>query len=76
MFLTAGGRIGHGPAATKIGDSVVAFNKASIPHLIREVWRASAERVYRLVGEAFVSGMMRGEVEKLENLEEQDFHLV
>ena len=61
------------PATTKIGDEVLAFNSLDIPFIVRR-WcsRSIAEsinsdqnvkqEVYRLVGSAYVHGVMDGEL--------------
>jgi len=72
VFTTVGGRIGFGPSTTRVGDVVCVLNTATVPHLLRKM--ADGQQDYSLVGEAFVDGMMDGEVEAL-GIKPQDFYL-
>jgi hypothetical protein len=55
-FNTASGLRGLGPAAMRPGDSVCVLYGASMPFVVRPEGAA-----YRLVGECYVHGLMRGQ---------------
>lgn len=78
-FLTTGGYMGIGPTAMKVGDVVCVARGASVPLILRErrtfvgdgviqAFNAHYER--RLVGEAYVHGIMDGEAYDESQLEE------
>jgi hypothetical protein len=56
-FISARGYIGLGPIELQAGDIVVIFMGAKLPYILR---RYESSR-YRLVGEAYVQGIMYGE---------------
>lgn len=76
FFITRDGSMGLGPWSTKPGDKVVILSGASVPALLRRTGEAKwcpdmtdeAHPVlryiglYQLVGEAYVHGVMGGEV--------------
>ncbi|KAI1449829.1 heterokaryon incompatibility protein-domain-containing protein [Annulohypoxylon stygium] len=74
VFVTHGGRIGFGPLDVRSGDVVCTLNNARTLHVLRRVNEITGEK-YLLVGQAYVHGMMNGEVENLD-VEEKDFTLV
>ncbi|OCK80109.1 HET-domain-containing protein [Lepidopterella palustris CBS 459.81] len=55
-FKTKRGYIGLGPEAMRPGDLVVIFKGAEVPYVIREV-----QNGFRLIGEAYIHGLMYGE---------------
>lgn len=63
LFTTRSGRFGYAMGSFRAGDSLVVFNGAPVPHIIRK--REGDGKEYELVGVAYVRGMMHGEVEKL-----------
>ncbi|OJD36452.1 heterokaryon incompatibility protein [Diplodia corticola] len=76
VFVTERGRLGVGPAGGRVGDVVAVLMGGEMPFLLREVGEeeegeeeeeeGEGERdsggLVRLVGEAYVHGVMRGEV--------------
>lgn len=50
-------RIGLGPIEAQVGDSVCIFRGAGVPHVLRR----QATGKCKLVGEAYVDGVMDGE---------------
>lgn len=58
FFATANGRIGLGPADTRVGDNVCVVFFCPTPYLLRR----GNEGRSRLVGEVFTHGLMYGEV--------------
>ena len=57
-FRTREGYVGLGPVATRVGDLVVVFAGAGIPHVIRPRGRDRFE----FLGDAYCDGPMDGEV--------------
>jgi hypothetical protein len=62
QFLrTEEGYIGTGPSQTKAGDKVVILYGSILPFILRE----RGEGRYLLLGEAYIHGLMHGEVFRL-----------
>jgi hypothetical protein len=59
--LTEKGMMGLLPFAAKVGDSVGVFAGCRIPYILR-----ASEDEYKIVGDAYLHGMMDGEGEKKE----------
>jgi hypothetical protein len=59
-FLTSSGYLGLGPSGLKPNDLVVVFLGVETPFVLR----ASGEGQYKLLGEAYVHGIMDGEFTK------------
>jgi len=59
-FLTSSGYLGLGPSGLQPNDLVVVFLGVETPFVLR----ASGERQYKLLGEAYVHGIMDGEFTK------------
>jgi hypothetical protein len=57
FFMTNTGHLGHGPKIVREGDVLVVFKGATCPSILRAV-----KDEYRLIGGAYVPGLMRGEV--------------
>ncbi|KAH7061939.1 heterokaryon incompatibility protein-domain-containing protein [Paraphoma chrysanthemicola] len=74
LFMTANGRLGRGSSSIEPGDSVCIFSSALTAHILRRSPNTT-EETYTLIGEAYVHGMMHGEIEDLD-IEEQDVVLV
>lgn len=75
-FTTTSGRFGYGRESVEEGDALCIFDGSTTAHLIRRKDSGHDGReVYQLVGEAFVHGMMYGEIEQL-GIEEQDITLI
>lgn len=67
MARTSQGYIGLVPATTKLGDCVWLLKGGNVPFILREDGKAK-----RMIGEAYVHGIMRGEAfneDKCENIE-------
>ncbi|MCJ1250469.1 hypothetical protein MMC30_007697 [Trapelia coarctata] len=62
LFETSRGYFGLGPAQLQTGDNVCVFFGCNVPHILR-VRRGTQEHL--LVGEAYVHGIMNGEVIKM-----------
>jgi hypothetical protein len=62
VFYTDTGYIGMGPASTDVGDEVCILEGGKVPYMIRSVLAKDAPvREWNLVGECYVSGVMKGE---------------
>lgn len=59
QFVTENRYIGIGPAAMKKGDVVCVLFGGCVPYVLRET---DTDGLYRVVGESYVHGIMRGEV--------------
>lgn len=73
-FITSSGRFGFGPRNLQEGDHVCVFSFAQVPNVLR---RSKEDNVcrYQVLGQAYVHGMMYGEVETL-GIEEQEIIFV
>lgn len=74
VFKTSSGRIGLAHEPTHNGDILCVLNSAPSPHVLRRSLATQEER-YLLVSEAFMNGMMNGEVYEL-GIQRQDITLV
>lgn len=75
-FTTASGRFGYGRESVEEDDTLCIFDGSTTAHLIRRKDNEHhGSEVYQLVGEAFVHGMMYGEIEELD-IEHQDITLI
>ncbi|KAF2688105.1 HET-domain-containing protein [Lentithecium fluviatile CBS 122367] len=68
---TSGGRLGHVPRGTAVGDLICVFYGGSVPYVIRPVDNG----FFTFVGECYVHGLMDGEAMEIEGLQEQEFAL-
>jgi hypothetical protein len=59
LFVTERGDLGMGPTVLEAGDEVWILPGADVPLILRR--SASSGEEYRLVGEAYVHGIMQGE---------------
>jgi len=73
FFATKGGHIGMGPAYSKAGDRVCLIMGLNAPYIVRTTEDRNPSRV-ELIGEAYVHGMMDGEMMKVG--EAKDIYLV
>ncbi|KAF7194910.1 Heterokaryon incompatibility protein 6, OR allele [Pseudocercospora fuligena] len=68
FLITAKGRLGLGPLISRPADSVCILRGARVPFIVRQVTSQSEYDLLggpnRLVGEAYVHGMMEGEMVK------------
>lgn len=74
LFISSEGRFGFGPKTTQEGDVVCILNYACTAHVLQRAEGRETGR-HRVLGEAYVHGMMTGEIETL-GLEERDIILV
>ena len=59
FFITSNGYIGVGPPCTTVGDRACVLEGGIVPFLLRP-----GESGYKLVGEAYIHGVMHGEMTK------------
>ena len=60
FFATKGGRIGLGPRSIQQGDPIVILPNGTVPFLLRQM--EENVKIHQLVGEAYVHGLMWGEM--------------
>ncbi|TPX18042.1 uncharacterized protein E0L32_011861 [Thyridium curvatum] len=65
--LLKSGLVGLAPASVEVGDVVVIFRGAKFPYVLRKCEKAEAQGRWRLVGEAYVHGIMYGELFRGDN---------
>jgi hypothetical protein len=63
------------PRGARVGDQVAVFMHAAVPFVVRRVREGVGSR-YELLGEAYVHGVMHGEVMEMEDLKMEDVTLV
>lgn len=73
-FITSSGRLGFGPTNLQEGDQVCVLDYAEAPNVLRRSKEENGLK-YQVLGQAYVHGMMYGEVETL-GIEEQEIILV
>lgn len=63
LFLTSGdlGLIGLAPRNARIGDAIALIEEGRVPFIVRESVDSNMGRVWRLVGDSYVHGIMEGE---------------
>lgn len=64
FFITADLCMALGPDGVRVGDQVVVFQNACMPFIVRKVADGEA---YKLLGPAYVRGLMMGQVFGLVN---------
>jgi hypothetical protein len=60
LFRTEGSYVGKGPQSIQTGDEIWVFPGAQVPFILRKVG-GDPDRRYRLIGHAYVHGIMHGE---------------
>lgn len=74
--ITSKGYFALVPRGAKQGDVVAVFDRACVPFVIRRVKRHAIEIGYELLGEAYVHGIMKGEVMTMDDIGLEDITLV
>ncbi|KAL6163445.1 WD repeat-containing protein jip5 [Exserohilum turcicum] len=64
------------PRGARIGDEIAVFDRACVPFVIRRTNHDSVQRAFELLGEAYVHGVMKGEVIDMANVEFEDITLI
>lgn len=72
LFRTSENKLGLGPKSTKEGDEVWLLAGTKVPYILRPV----GDKFYEFVGEAFLHGIMDGEVFRERGSERQTITLV
>jgi Heterokaryon incompatibility protein (HET) len=70
FFATEKGRIGVGPRAIRPGDHVCVFFSGYCPWILRRELGAST---YRILGDSYVEGLMKGEIYDLFDIEKDGY---
>lgn len=81
IFLTSKGYYGVGHNLLEIGDKCLVIRGANVPFVIRKTQSAQQisqdSRQYRLIGEAYIQGIMKGEVfDNNSNVTELDIDII
>jgi hypothetical protein len=71
FFTTEKGYIGLGPEASRVGDLVCVLLGGPLPYILRR-----SETSFKLIGESYVHGLMRGEAIHLEGFKVQRLTLI
>jgi hypothetical protein len=79
LFQTRDQRFGFARTGVQAGDKLCIFDGSPVVHALRAVPREQSEAqgqlLWQLIGEAYVHGMMNGEVSEL-GIESEDIMLV
>ncbi|KAN0121979.1 Heterokaryon incompatibility protein (HET) domain containing protein [Hyaloscypha variabilis] len=73
LFASSSGHIGLAPAGAEIGDVVAFMQKGRVPFILRP--SPENDGYYALMGDAYVDGLMHGEIADLGRTME-DIHLI
>ncbi|KAH7078890.1 heterokaryon incompatibility protein-domain-containing protein [Paraphoma chrysanthemicola] len=83
LCISSNGELMSCPNDTRIGDTIAVFAQVDMPFVLRPVSVRSGtrgrEKMYRLIGDCYVEGIMVGELETTETLTQEnmlDFLLV
>lgn len=68
FFVTEDARLALGPAETRLGDRVVIFQSARMPFVLRST---GDDGPYKVIGPAYVRGLMMGQVLRPDMLRDQ-----
>ena len=71
--VTGRGYFALAPRGARVGDQLVVLRHAAVPFVVRRAGEGSG---YVLLGEAYVHGIMHGEVVEMGDLEVEDVNLV
>lgn len=65
LFNTRDGRFGFSSKGVQAGDLLCVLNGSPTPHVVRKTDDREGEERYVFVGDAYVHGLMHGEVDSL-----------
>jgi hypothetical protein len=68
---TKDGRVGWVPQRAQVGDLICLLYGGTVLHVLQPATRARC----RLIDEAYVEGLMHGEVLEMEDIQSEDFHI-
>jgi hypothetical protein len=63
------------PRGAQVGDELAVFDRACVPFVVRRKQTEGDENKFELLGEAYVHGVMKGEVMATDSIEFQDITL-
>ncbi|KAH7087181.1 heterokaryon incompatibility protein-domain-containing protein [Paraphoma chrysanthemicola] len=75
LFLTEEGRFGFTLRGVRVGDHVCVLNGAPTPHVLRTASQVDERERWSFVGDAYVHGVMYGEVDTM-GLDQREIVLV
>jgi hypothetical protein len=75
FFILANGYFGVGPDGMEEGDTVAIFRGCKTPFILRQA-RGKKESMWRILGDAYVHGIMRGEAVRMDGVGDRNFLLV
>jgi hypothetical protein len=64
------------PRGVQVGDKVAVFDRACVPFVMSQMQVEGDGKKFELLGEAYVHGIMKGEVMAMEDIELQDITLL
>ncbi|KAG9189865.1 hypothetical protein G6011_06733 [Alternaria panax] len=64
------------PRGARVGDEVAVFDRACVPFVVRRKEYEAGGRKFELLGEAYVHGIMKGEIIGMEDIKLEDMTLV
>ncbi|USP82280.1 hypothetical protein yc1106_09554 [Curvularia clavata] len=64
------------PRGAEVGDEIAVFDRACVPFVLRRKRDSSVNQEFELLGEAYVHGIMKGEVVATDGTEFEDITLV
>ncbi|XP_014552763.1 hypothetical protein COCVIDRAFT_109463 [Bipolaris victoriae FI3] len=64
------------PRGAQIGDEIAVFDRACVPFVLRRKNSDSAQNDFELLGEAYVHGVMEGEIMNVDDVKLEDITLV
>jgi hypothetical protein len=64
------------PRGAQVGDIIAVFDRACVPFVLRKKKGGAERNESELLGEAYVHGIMKGEVILMDDVELQDVTLV
>jgi hypothetical protein len=76
MISTEEGRFGFTCTGVETRDVVAVFNDSVSPFVVRRVDWVDGRTRWKLVGDAYIHGLMYGEADKLGGVEEEDILLM
>ncbi|KAF1841543.1 WD40 repeat-like protein [Cucurbitaria berberidis CBS 394.84] len=77
FVITRRGYFALVPRGAKDGDEVVVFDRACVPFVVRKTLDDAGNTVgYKMLGEAYVHGIMKGEVMAMDDVKLEDVTLV
>jgi hypothetical protein len=74
--ITSKGYFALVPRGAQLGHAIVVFDRACVPFILRSKMSGAGKNKFELLGEAYVHGIMKGEVMQMDEIKLQDITLV